>query len=204
MLDGTQSVGPGDRFVARAIRSAGVPAVTALNKVDRLDRPKTAAALTAAADLEVPGELFPVSARAGTGVEALVDHLSRLLPEGPFLYAADDRSDQPERVLVARAGARAGAAAHAAGAAARRGGGGGGAGRARRRPRGRGGPAWVESDSQAAILIGAGGAMVKAIGTAARPQIEAALGRRVHLDLRVRVRKGWRRDDSLLDRLGIE
>ena len=61
-----------------------------------------------------------------------------------------------------------------------------------------------ESDSQAAILIGAGGSMVKAIGTAARPEIEAALGSRVHLDLRVRVRKGWRRDDALLDRLGIE
>ena len=63
---------------------------------------------------------------------------------------------------------------------------------------------WAESDSQAAILIGAGGRMVKAIGTAARPQIEAATGRRVHLDLRVRVRKGWRRDDALLDRLGID
>ncbi len=204
VLDGTQSVGPGDRFVARAIRTAGVPAVTALNKVDRLDHPKTVAALTAAADLEVPGELFPISARAGTGVAALVEHLSGLLPEGPFLYAADDHSDQPERVLVAELVREqvlrrtrqelphavevevAELAERADGLVVVE------------------ASAWVESKSQAAILIGAGGAMVKAIGTAARPGIEAALGRPVHLDLRVRVRKGWRSDDALLDRLGIE
>jgi GTPase len=63
---------------------------------------------------------------------------------------------------------------------------------------------WAESDSQKGILIGSGGKMVKAIGSAARQEIEAMLGRRVHLDLSVRVRKGWRRDEGLLDRLGIE
>jgi GTPase len=63
---------------------------------------------------------------------------------------------------------------------------------------------WAETESQKGILVGAGGRMVKAIGMAARREIEATLGRRVHLDLRVRVRKGWRRDEGLLDRLGIE
>ena len=63
---------------------------------------------------------------------------------------------------------------------------------------------WAETESQKGILIGAGGRMVKAIGTGARKEIERLLGRRVHLDLRVRVRKGWRRDEALLDRLGIE
>ncbi len=63
---------------------------------------------------------------------------------------------------------------------------------------------WAESESQKGILIGAGGRMVRAVGTAARPGLEALLGRPVHLDLRVRVRKGWRGDDALLDRLGIE
>jgi GTP-binding protein Era len=66
------------------------------------------------------------------------------------------------------------------------------------------GRVWAESESQKGILIGSGGKMIKAIGSAARPQIEALLGRRVHLDLSVRVRKGWRRDEGLLDRLGIE
>jgi GTPase len=63
---------------------------------------------------------------------------------------------------------------------------------------------WAETESQKGILVGAGGRMVKAVGSAARPEIEALLERRVHLDLRVRVRKGWRRDEALLDRLGIE
>jgi len=63
---------------------------------------------------------------------------------------------------------------------------------------------WAEGDSQKGILIGARGRMIKEIGTAARREIEAATGSRVHLDLRVRVRKGWRGDDALLDRLGIE
>ena len=63
---------------------------------------------------------------------------------------------------------------------------------------------WAETESQKGILVGAGGRMVKAVGTAARREIERATGRRVHLDLSVRVRKGWRRDEGLLDRLGIE
>ena len=63
---------------------------------------------------------------------------------------------------------------------------------------------WVEADSQKGILIGAGGSMIKAIGTAARKELERELGCQVHLDLAVRVRKAWRSDDRLLDRLGIE
>ena len=63
---------------------------------------------------------------------------------------------------------------------------------------------WAETESQKAILIGAGGSMVRAVGTAARQEIEALIGARVHLDLSVRVRKGWRADEALLDRLGIE
>ncbi len=63
---------------------------------------------------------------------------------------------------------------------------------------------WAETDSQKGILIGAGGKMIRAVGTAAREEIERATGTRAHLDLNVRVRKGWRRDDGLLDRLGIE
>ena len=64
--------------------------------------------------------------------------------------------------------------------------------------------AWVEAESQKGILIGAQGKMIKAIGTAARRELERELGTQVHLDLAVRVRRGWRGDDGLLDRLGIE
>jgi GTPase len=204
VVAGDASVGPGDRFIARAIRAAGRPTVTALNKVDRLSRPRTAAALQAAAGLQVPGELYPVSAKTGAGVEPLVEHLVKMLPESPFLYPPDEESDQPERVRIAElvreqvllrtreelphaveveveelAEREDGLVTVEA-------------------------FVWAESESQKAILIGAGGRTVKAVGTAARKEIEMLLARRVHLDLRVRVRKGWRRDDALLDRLGID
>jgi GTP-binding protein Era len=63
---------------------------------------------------------------------------------------------------------------------------------------------WAETDSQKSILIGKGGRMVRDVGTAARKELERELGGRVFLDLQVRVRERWRRDESLLDRLGIE
>ena len=63
---------------------------------------------------------------------------------------------------------------------------------------------WAETESQKGILIGPGGRMVRDIGTGARKEIERELGTRVHLDLTVKVRRGWRRDEGLLDRLGIE
>lgn len=204
VVNGAERVGPGDRYIARAIRAAGVPAVTAVNKTDRLGGEKTAAALVAAAELGVPGEIFPVSARAGDGVTPLVEHLAGLLPEGPYLYPPEERCDQPEHVRIAElvreqvlrrtrqelphavevevveiyerdTGQLAVEAA-----------------------------IWAETESQKGILIGGGGKMIKAIGTAARREIAAALGHPVHLELRVRVRRRWRDDDALLDRLGIE
>jgi GTP-binding protein Era len=204
MLNGEQKIGPGDRFIAGAIREVGLPAVTVLNKIDRLSRPRTAEALAAAAELDVQGELFPVSARTGAGVGELVEHLVSLLPEGPFFYPADERTDLSRTVQLAELVREQvllrtrEELPHAAEVeideieerddgllviAAR---------------------LWAETESQKAILIGSGGRMVRAIGTAARAEIEAALGRRVHLDLSVRVRKGWRRDEALLDRLGID
>jgi GTP-binding protein Era len=63
---------------------------------------------------------------------------------------------------------------------------------------------WAETESQKGILVGAGGSKIKEIGTAARAELERELGGKIFLDLRVRVRKRWRRDEDLLDRLGIE
>jgi len=204
VLNGEQQVGPGDRFIANAIKSAGVPAVTALNKVDRLDRPRTVTRLAAAADLGVDGEIFPVSARTGAGLEPLVGELISLLPEGPFLYPPEDQSDQPEQLRIAelvreqvllrtREELPHAVEVEVDELEERE------DGLLIVRAR-----VWAETESQKGILVGAGGRMVKAVGSAARREIEALLGRRVHLDLHVRVRKGWRRDEALLDRLGIE
>jgi GTP-binding protein Era len=204
ILNGEQQIGAGDRFIADAIKSVGLPAVTALNKVDRLDSARTVAALARAAELGVRGEIFPISARSGAGVGALVDHLVTLLPQGEFLYPPEEKSDLSDQVRLAELVREQvllrtrEELPHAVEVEV---------GEIEERDDGLlvvDARVWAETESQKGILIGAGGRMVKAIGTAARREIEAALGRRVHLRLQVRVRKGWRRDDALLDRLGLE
>ena len=204
VLNGEQAIGPGDRFIAEALKRSGVPAVTVLNKVDRLDRPRTVRALSDAAELGVPGELFPISARSGAGVGPVVEELVALVPEGPFMYPPDERSDQSlelriaelvrEQVLLrTREEVPHSVEVEVDELEERE------DGLLIVRAR-----VWTETDSQKGILVGAGGRMVRAVGTAARKEIERLLDRRVHLELNVRVRKGWRRDEGLLDRLGIE
>jgi GTPase len=204
VVNGEQGIGgSGDVFIAEALKGASVPVVVAVNKVDRLDRPRTVLALQAASDL-VGGdaEIFPVSARTGRGVPPLLEHLASLLPEGPFYFPPEEFSDQPEHVMLAElvreqvlhrtrqevphsvevqvdeiVEQHELVIVHAF--------------------------LWVETESQKGILIGAHGRMIKAIGMAARRELERELGKRVHLDLSVRVRRSWRGDESLLDRLGI-
>src|ERR1700754_2592422 len=103
VVNGDQGVGgAGDRFIAEALGRATVPIVIAVNKVDRMSHVKTVHALTVAAELGLPeAEVFPISAGTGKGVAPLVDHLSALLPEGPFYFPPEDVSDQPEHVVLA-------------------------------------------------------------------------------------------------------
>lgn len=204
ILNGEQGVGPGDRFIAQRLAGAGLPVVIVVNKIDRLRPPAIAAALSDAAELGVADDVFPISARKGTGVEPLVAHLAALMPEGPFLFDPSELSDQSRELMVAELVREAVIRrtfhelphavevmieeidlerpdlAHVRALI------------------------WAETDSQKGILVGAGGRMIKAIGIAARRELEREIGRRVHLDLSVRVRRHWRADESLLDRLGIE
>ena len=204
VLNGEQAVGPGDRFIADALKRAGVPTVTVLNKVDRLDQGRTLRALSDAAGLDVPGELFPISAKSGAGVGEVVEELVSLVPEGPFLYPPGERSDQSTEIQIAelvreqvllRTREEVPHSVEVEVDELEQRDDGLLIVRAR---------VWAETQSQKGILVGAGGRMVRAVGTAARKEIERLLGRRVHLELNVRVRKGWRRDEGLLDRLGIE
>ncbi|MDX6649678.1 MAG: GTPase [Solirubrobacteraceae bacterium] len=207
VLNGDEGVGgPGDRFIAHALTASqtDAPVVLAVNKMDRLDRARAAAALAAAGELVPGAEVFPISARTGEGVGELVRHLAGLLPAGPFWFAPGESSDQPEHVVVAelireqvlrRARQEV---PHAVEVQVDE------IDRTREDLVVIKALAWVETESQKAILIGAGGKMVKAVGTAARRELERLLGERVHLEINVRVRKRWRADDALLDRLGID
>jgi len=204
VVNAEEGIGPGDRFIAGLLRNAPVPVVLAVNKLDAVSRGRAAATLQAAADLGIAGEVFPVSARAGSGLGPLVEHLAALLPEGPLYFEPDQLSDQTEHVRLAELIRE----------------------QVLRRTREEVPHAvevqvemidatspdlvrieavlLVETESQKGIVIGAGGRMVKAIGMAARRAIERELGTRVHLELTVRVRRHWRADEGLLDRLGIE
>jgi GTPase len=203
VVDAEAGIGPGDRFIARLLQSSPVPVVIAVNKIDRARLQGTVPALKDAADLGVAEELFPVSARTGDGVKPIVEHLVSLLPESPFYFPPEQRADLPERVRLAELVRE----------------------QVLRRTRDevphaveveiqeveRGeelvriaAVVLVETESQKGILIGAGGQMIKSIGTAARRAIEPELGVQVHLELSVRVRRHWRADEGLLDRLGIE
>jgi GTP-binding protein Era len=204
VVNGDQGVGgAGDRFIAEALQHVKVPIVVAVNKVDRLDRGRTVAQLHAVNELGLPNaEIFPVSARTGRGVGPLVEHLAELLPEGPFYFPTDEYSDQSESVTLAELVRE----------------------QVLNRTRQEVPHAvevqvdeiterdglievrallWVETESQKGIVIGARGQMIKAIGIAARKELERELNAHVHLDLSVRVRRSWRGDDALLDRLGI-
>jgi GTP-binding protein Era len=204
LVNAQQGVGPGDRFIAGLLRKATVPVAIAVNKVDRADKARIAATLADAEGLELGGEIFPVSARTGAGVPRLVEHLVTLLPVGPHYFSASQHSDQQQSVLLAELVREQVLA------------------RTREEvphaveveveeilyPR----PDLVriqavllsETESQKGILIGAGGRMIKSIGVAARKTIERELGTKVHLELSVRVRRHWRTDERVLDRLGIE
>jgi GTP-binding protein Era len=204
ILNGEQRMGAGDRYIAQALAAASVPVVIAVNKVDRLRRPEVADALTQAAELGVGEDIFPISARTGSGVETLVSHLAQMMPEGQFMFDPRAVSDQPRDVMLAELVREAvirrtfHEVPHAVEVVIEdvdrpR------ADLARVRAL-----VWVETDSQKGILIGSGGRMIKAIGIAARRELERELGSHVHLDLSVRVRRHWRADEGLLDRLGIE
>ena len=206
VVNGEQGIGPGDRFIARHLLSAHpeVPVICAVNKVDRLNRPGTAEVLAEAAELEVVDEVFPVSAKRGTGVSALVTRLAELTPEGPLLYPPSERTDQPSDVHLAELireqvlRRTREELPHAVEVAVDE---------VAEREDGLievSAQVWAETDSQKAILIGKGGRMVREIGTAARKELERELGAKVFLDLQVRVRERWRRDEALLDRLGID
>jgi GTP-binding protein Era len=206
VINGEEGVGPGDRFIVRALLGAGtaLPVICAVNKADRLGPNELVPVLAAAAALEGVDEVFPISAKTGEGVGPLLERLGELVPEGPYMYPPEDRSDQSSELLLAelireqvlnrtrqeiphsvevsvlevepREDALVTVKAEV----------------------------WAETESQKRILIGKKGAKIGEIGAGARRSLEAELDAKVFLDLQVRVRKHWRRDEDLLDRLGIE
>ena len=198
VVDARARIGAGDRFVARRVFGLGKPVVIALNKVDRLKPGHIASQMKVAAGLGDFHALHPVSAVTKDGVAELRDDLVFLLPEGPAYFAREQATDLvlEERVAeVIREKAlqlTREEVPHSVVVEVEE------MGEKRVRAL-----IYVESESQKAILVGKRGAMVREIGTRARPEVEALVGHPVYLELVVKVRPKWRRDPRMLERLGL-
>jgi len=198
VLSTRDRIGAGDRFIAQRVFSLGVPVVIALNKVDRLKQGHIATQMDTASKLGDFHALHPVSAKTGDGVGALRDELVALLPEGPAYFPADQRSDLSTEEEVGELIREKALALtreevpHAISVEVEE--------IDEKVVRAN---VYVETESQKQIVVGKGGSVVKEIGSRARPEIEHLLGHQVFLELQVKVRPKWRRDERLLERLGI-
>ncbi len=206
LVDVTEEPGGGLRYAIELVADMKAPTFLLLNKVDRIAKSKLLPMIGALSQRAAWAEVIPISALKGDNCERFLEVVLGYLPEGTPLYPEDALTDRSERFLTAELVREQ--LLH----------------RTREEL-----PyttavtidEWQEPDrlhgtvrifatilvdaaSQKPIVIGRGGKMLKAVGTAAREQIEGMLGRRVFLDLRVKVRPGWREDAPLLDRLEIE
>jgi GTP-binding protein Era len=198
VLSARERIGAGDRYVARHVFPLGVPVVIALNKIDRLKMGHIASQMKQAATLGSFHALHPVSATTGDGIGALRSDLESLLPEGPMYYPADTDTDMALEARIAEL-VREQALhllkeelPHAVTAELVE----IEEGRVHVR-------LYTETESQKQILIGKGGTMVREIGRGARPHIEALLGRKIYLQLQVKASPKWRRNETMLERLGL-
>ena len=203
VVDAKDGIGRGDAFVyERRVRPVGVPAFCAVNKLDLLRNREEVPQLQAAADLGDFEEIVPVSAKTARGVGMLRDLLLERLPEGPAYYPDGEFTDQPLEIRLAEIVREKALAVtrqevpHSIAVLVEE------------LEEGEGltkihANLIVERDSQKGIVIGKGGETLKTIGTRAREEMELVLGRRVFLDLRVKVLKEWQRDPKALQRLGF-
>jgi GTP-binding protein Era len=202
LLNATETFGPGDRYITQAVAGAGLPAVVILNKIDLVDGPRLGARLSEERALSGDAEVLPVSALRGDGLADVLARLSAAMPPGPVYFPDGQQTDQPLELLVGELVREQAlrltrdevphAIAAEVGSITER----------SDRPLVEiEASLIVETESQKAIVVGKGGRIVKAIGSGARHEIEAILGVHVFLDLRVKVRKRWRRDDRYIERL---
>ena len=198
VVNARERVGAGDRYVARRVFQLGVPVVIVVNKVDRLKAGHIATQMKTAASLGAFHALHPVSAKTGDGIDELRGDLISLLPEGPMYYPADTDTDMPLEARIAELVREQALrltkeeVPHALTAEVVE--------IDEKRVHVR---LYTETESQKQILIGKGGTMVREIGRGARPHVEALLGHPVYLQLQVKASPKWRRNETMLERLGL-
>jgi GTPase len=198
VLDGADRIGGGDRFVAERVFALVVPVVIALNKVDGMKPAEIAAQIDVSSALGDFEALHPISARTGDGLGPLLGDLVELLPEGPAYFPPEQRSDLPLEAEVAELVREKALEVtreevpHAVSVEVEE------LGQKLVRA-----VVYVETASQKQIVVGKGGRVIKEIGVRARPELERLLARPIFLELQVKVKERWRRDERMLERLGL-
>jgi len=196
--------GPGDKHIIKMLQDLRKPVFLVVNKIDTKKKPQVLPVIDTYSKLYSFQEIIPVSALKGDGMDILLDSIMRYLPEGPKYYPVDLVTDQIERFMVAETVREKvmqqteeeiphSVAAEVIQWSERK-----------------GGVVfiavniYVERKGQKVIIIGGDGVKLKAIGTAARMEIEQLLGTKVFLELWVKVRKDWRSNNRILSELGFE
>ena len=198
VVNARERIGAGDRFVARRVFGLGVPVVIVVNQVDRLKPGHIATQMKTAATLGDFHALHPVSAKTGDGIGELRGDLISLLPDGPQYYPPETETDMPLKARIAELVREQALrltkeeVPHAVTAEVVE--------LDDKRVHVR---LYTETESQKQILIGKGGTMVREIGRGARPHVEALLGHPVYLELQVKASPKWRRNETMLERLGL-
>jgi GTPase len=202
IVDASAAFGRGDEFTLALLKPVEKKKILLMNKIDRIEKRKLLPIIERYSRLDNFEEIIPISALTGDNVELLVGQIFKRLPEGPPFYPDDQISDQPERAIVAEMirekviqlteeeipystavvidRFEEGEDIHRIYASI-----------------------FVERDSQKAIVIGKSGQKLKEIGIDARRDLESFLGRKVFLELHVKVKKGWRDDEGTLRVLGL-
>lgn len=209
-LPADEKIGPGDAWIARELAQAKAPVVAIITKVDKVSRDRVAEHLMQVSELGDFVDLVPVSSVEGIQVDVLTDVLVKHLPNGPALYPTGEVTDEPEDVSIAeliREAALEGVhdeLPHSIAVIVEE---------MVERPQAEDDPRrplliiraqlYVERDSQKGIIIGHGGERLKAVGAQARAGIERLLGRKVYLDLHIKIAKEWQRDPKQLGRMGF-
>lgn len=196
LVDGLHDFGPGEQYIVEQLKKTTAPVFLILNKIDRMEKQAVLALIAEWQHRYDFAEIFPLSAKKGDNVEALVETTFHYLEEGPQFYPADSVTDQPEEVVIAELireqilEATRDEVPHSIAVIVEQ---------MKLQEDGKiyvGATIYVERDSQKGIIIGRGGMMLRKIGSKARKEIEYLLGEKVYLDLWVKVNEDWRNKET--------
>ena len=203
VIDATEKFGGGEKYILERLSATDKPTILVINKIDLVEREKVLPIIAEYSARKNFAAIVPISAAKGDNVEELLNEAKKFLPEGVQYYPEDMVTDQPERLIVAEIirekilhvtedevphsvavdieeiTPRKNSANYIRAVI------------------------YVERDSQKGILIGKGGELLKGVGKNARPEIEMLLGKKIFLDLWVKVKRGWRNSEGAIQSLGL-